>query len=148
MTPATALPDPAFRPEFYTDTGVKRIIAWVIDTAVIIGMILIVLPFTGFLGIFFLPILYLVIGFAYRVWTLSRRSATLGMRLMAIEFRDSRGDPFDLTHAVLHTLGFTITASMILPHLASITLMALTPRGQGLSDLVLGTAAINRPANS
>jgi hypothetical protein len=46
----------------------------------------------------------------------------------------------------LHTLGYTLTIATLLPQLLSIALMLTGARGQGLSDLVLGTVAINRPA--
>jgi uncharacterized RDD family membrane protein YckC len=67
------------------------------------------------------------------------------MRLAAIEFRRFDGGPLDPLTAFLHTLGYTVSWAMVLPQLASIACMLVTPRGQGLSDLVLGTVAINRP---
>jgi len=142
----SGLPDPMIKPEFYTDTGTKRLIAWFIDTALIVILCLIIIPFTAFTALFFLPFLYLVVGFAYRTVTLANRSATWGMRLMAVEFRDNQGARMTLPLAFAHTLGFTISVSMVLPQVVSIVLMLTTARGQGLSDLVLGTAAVNRVA--
>ena len=68
------------------------------------------------------------------------------MRLMAIEFRDRTGRRFDLATAFLHTLGYTLTIATLLLQVLSIGLMLTSARRQGLSDLVLGTVAINRPA--
>jgi uncharacterized RDD family membrane protein YckC len=103
-------------------------------------------PFTAFTALFFLPFLYLLVNFLYRWISLTRRSATPGMRLMAIEFRKSDGRPFDAATAAVHTLGFVISFAMVLPQLLSAFLMVVSGRGQGLSDLVLGSVVINRSA--
>jgi uncharacterized RDD family membrane protein YckC len=105
-----------------------------------------ILPMTAFTGLFFLPLLFLTVSFVYRTFTLAGRAATWGMRLFAIEFRDHRGRNFDLPTAFLHTLGYTVTISMLLPQIVSAALMLTGPRGQGLTDLVLGSVAINRAA--
>ena len=141
-----ALPDPETQPEFYADVPTKRLLAFVVDTAVIIVLCLLVLPFTAFTGLFFFPVLMAVIGFAYRVVTIARGSATWGMRLVAIEFRAADGRRFDLGLAFAHTLGLTISFALPLLQVASIVLMLTRPRGEGLSDLVLGTVALNRRA--
>lgn len=144
----TTLPDPDRQAEFYADVPIKRALAWVVDAIVIAIITMIVVPFTLFLSLFFLPALYLTISFLYRTISLARHSATPGMRLMAIEFRDRTGARFDLGTAFLHTLGYTLTISTLLPQLLSMGLMLTTARGQGLSDLVLGTVAINKPARN
>lgn len=140
------LPDPDTQPDFYTDVPVKRLIAFVIDTVLIVILCLLVLPFTAFTGIFFFPFLMMVIGFAYRVVTIAAGSATWGMRLMAIELRDASGQRFGLSQAFLHTLFFTISFSMVVTQVISVVLMLSVPRGQGLPDMMLGSAAINRAA--
>ena len=145
-TYSSRLPDPEFQPEFYAGTPSKRAFAWVLDTAIIVAFCAIIIPFTAFTALFFLPFLYLVVGFVYRWVTISSRSSTLGMRLMAIEFRGHDGERLSSTTAFLHTLGYTVSMSMVLPQVISVGLMMVSPRGQGLSDFVLGTAAINRPA--
>jgi uncharacterized RDD family membrane protein YckC len=144
----SSLPDPEYQAEFYADVPVKRALAWGVDTILIALITLLVVPFTLFLGLFFLPVLYMALSFLYRTVGLARRSATPGMRLMAIEFRDRTGARFDLGTAFLHTLGYTLTISTLLPQLLSIGLMLTTARGQGLTDMVLGTVAINKPARS
>jgi uncharacterized RDD family membrane protein YckC len=103
-------------------------------------------PFTAFTGLFFFPVLMAVVGFAYRVVTIARGSATWGMRLMAIEFRGSDGQRFDLGLAFAHTLGLTISFALPILQVISIVLMLTGARGQGLSDLVLGSVAVNRRA--
>jgi len=146
MPDTWALPDPVTQPEFYADVPAKRLVAFIVDTVVIIVLCLLVLPFTAFTGVFFFPVLMTVIGFAYRVVTITRDSATWGMWLVAIEFRGSDGRRFDLSLAFAHTLGLTISFALPLLQVASIVLMLTRPRGEGLSDLVLGTVALNRRA--
>jgi uncharacterized RDD family membrane protein YckC len=67
------------------------------------------------------------------------------MRLMGIELRDHTGAQLNGTLALLHTLGYTMSVVTLPLQLISMGMMALTPRGQGLSDTLLGTTAINRP---
>lgn len=140
------IPDPVTQPEFYADVTSKRLLAWLVDTVLIVLICLLILPFTAFTGLFFFPFLMLVVGFAYRVATIARGSATWGMRLVAIEFRRLDGQRFDLTMAFLHTLGYTVSIGMPLLQVISIVLMLTTERAQGLSDHVLGTVALNRRA--
>ncbi|WP_054304450.1 RDD family protein [Gemmobacter sp. LW-1] len=139
------LPDPERHAEFYEGVTMKRGLAWVVDvilTAIITAMIV---PFTAFTALFFLPLLYLCVSFAYRVLTLASASATPGMRLMNITFLTRNGEKFDFAHAFLHTLGYTLSIGTLLVQVLSVFLMATSSRGQGLSDHVLGTVAINRP---
>ena len=90
------LADPVTQPQFYRDVAGKRLMAWVADTILIALICLLILPFTAFLAAFFFLGLMAVVGFAYRVITLAGGSATLGMRLFAIEFRDRDGARFDI----------------------------------------------------
>lgn len=140
------LPDPDLHADFYADVPFKRLLAWVLDFFAITALTIVVLPFTAFVGLFFLIPLWLTVSFAYRVVTLANWSATPGMWLMAIEFREHTGARFGLATAAMHTLIYSVAIGMFFPQVVSIILMLTTPRRQGLSDLALGTAAINRPA--
>ncbi len=140
------LPDPLTQPEFYADIPMKRLLAWLVDTVMIVILCVLILPFTAFTGLFFFPVMVLVIGFVYRVTTLTNRSATWGMRLMAIELRNAEGERFGLPLAFAHTLGLSISFAMPLLQVISIVMMLVTARRQGLSDQLLGTVAINRAA--
>lgn len=146
--PYARLPDPDLQADFYRDVGLKRAVAWLVDTVLVALLTAIAIPLTAFIALFFLPILFLALNFLYRWVTLTGRSATWGMRLAAIEFRRIDGAPFDPVTALLHTLGYTASVAMVLPQLLSIALMLTTARGQGLTDFVLGTVAINRPGRS
>ena len=140
----THLPDPDTQAAFYDGVAIKRLLAWIVDTVLIVLVALAVVPFTAFTGIFFFSLLILVVGFIYRTTTMAGGSATWGMRLFAIEFRTMHGERFDLGTAFAHTLGYTLSVSIFPAQVVSIILMLTTARGQGLTDHVLGTVALNR----
>lgn len=131
---------------FYDGVPAKRLLAFIVDS-ILIGIITIVLiPFTAFTAIFYLPLLAIVVGFLYRWLTLSSGSATWGMRLAAIEIRTFRGERLDPVTAFIHTAVFSLLLGMVIPCLVSAAMMLLTPRKQGLHDMLLGTAALRRAA--
>jgi uncharacterized RDD family membrane protein YckC len=140
------LPDPAREPGFYEGVTAKRGLAWVVDAAITFGLCLLALPFTAFTALFWWPLLWLMVGFLYRWATLATGSATWGMRLMAVTIRDRNGDRLDPATAFAHVLGYTVSMALFPLQLVSVALMVALGRGQGLTDLVLGTAVINRPA--
>lgn len=144
--PDTALPDPELLPEFYRYVPFKRLVAWVIDTLLILLLTLVVVPFTAFTAVFFLPLLYVALNLGYRTVGLARWSATPGMWVMAIELRHLSGHRLDPGNAFLHSLGYTVSVLIPFLQVVSICLMLVTPRGQGLTDHILKTAALNRPA--
>lgn len=143
---ASGLPDPDYHAEFYTDVPSKRLMAWVIDV-ILITILTSVLTMLGFLiPLLFLPFLFAVVSFLYRWTTIASRSATPGMRFMAIELRDRDGHPLDGGTAFLHTAGYAFSVLTVPLQLVSVVMMLMTARRQGLTDTVLGTAAINRRA--
>lgn len=141
-----ALPDPDTQPQFYQSVPSKRLIAWVIDSAVTFVLCLGAVLVTAFVGLFVWPLLFLVLGFAYRVVTIAGGSATWGMRFAGIELRDTTGARLDLGQAVAHTAGYTISVGIPILQVISVVMMLTGPRGQGLTDSVLGTVALNRRA--
>ena len=143
----SGLPDPDYHAEFYTDVPSKRLMAWVIDT-VLIAAVVFLISLTGFLlPLLIFPVLFALVAFLYRWWSIAARSATPGMRFMAIELLDRDGRAFDGTTAFLHTAGYTVSVVTVPLQLISIIMMLTTPRRQGLTDIILGTAAVNRRAN-
>ena len=86
----------------------------------------------------------LVVGFFYRWFTIANRSATWGMRLLAMELRDLDGARLSGGQALAHTAGYTFSVVTAPLQLISIAAMAFSPRGQGLTDFVLGTTATHR----
>lgn len=140
------LPPPDLRPEFYEYVALKRLGAWVIDTLAILLLTLIALVFTAFLGALIFPLFYLAVNVAYRTVALSRWSATPGMMLLAIEFRDQTGHRLSPQLALQHTLIYTVSVLFAPLQVLSIALMLVTARGQGLGDHILRVVALNRPA--
>jgi uncharacterized RDD family membrane protein YckC len=140
------LPDPVRESEFYAGVTVKRGLAWVADAAITLALCLLALPFTAFTALLWWPVLWLLVGFLYRWATLTTGSATWGMRLMALTLRDRDGSRLDGSTAFAHVAGYTVSMALFPLQLVSIALMVALGRGQGLTDLLLGTAVINRPA--
>lgn len=140
------LPDPIRHAEFYAGVPLKRGIAWIVDTVLVAALTAVVVLLTAFTGLFILPVLWLVLSFVYRWVTMTGHSATWGMRLTGIRFLTREGERFDAATAFLHTLGYSVSVAFVLPQVISVGLMLISPRGQGLTDHLLGTVAINRPS--
>jgi uncharacterized RDD family membrane protein YckC len=115
----------------------------VIDMVIIGVLSALVLPFTAFTGVFFFPFLMIVTGFLYRWGSIAAASATWGMAIMGIRLEDSRAQNLSGSLAFLHTLGYSISVAVAPLQLISVVLMLVTARGQGLTDLFLGTQAVN-----
>ena len=141
---AWGLPDPDTQPEFYRDVLTKRLIAWFVDV-IVIGLVVTLLTVMSiFTALFFLPLVWMTVGFLYRWATIAGKSATPGMRLVSLELRRSDGSPFDGTTAFLHTAGYFFSVVTFPLQLISIVMMLLSEKKQGLTDMILGTVAINR----
>lgn len=146
-TPAmTALPDPHHHADLYEGVSFKRLIAWVVDVVLTILITAVLVPFTLFTALFYLPFLYLVVSFVYRWITIARGSATPGMRMAAIELRNRDGNRLDAGEAALHTLGYSLSFAIFPAQIVSVALMMISERGQGLTDHIMGTAMLNRRA--
>lgn len=144
--PYWGLPDPDTQAEFYDDVTLKRLFAWIVDVVLIAAICVLISLLTFGIGFFLWGLIYLAVSFVYRVTTITNASATPGMRLTAIELRNHRGERFDRTTAALHTLGYFVSMSTFVVQVISIVMMFTTPRRQGLVDMMLGTAAVNRAA--
>jgi uncharacterized RDD family membrane protein YckC len=149
LGPMPGLPDPGLDRQFYTGVPARRLAAWAVDFVVVVLLSLVLIPVVGILtlglGFFVAPLLFMAVGFAYRVATVASRSATWGMRLMGIELRRSDGTRFDLGFAALHVALYTGTVMLPVLLLASGVTVLATRYQQTLPDLVLRTTAINRP---
>jgi uncharacterized RDD family membrane protein YckC len=142
----TGLPDPDTDPQFYINVAPKRLLAWGIDLVLTVGItVAITLASFGLLLVLAVPVFFLT-NLIYRIWSIAAHSATPGMRFMAIELRGHTGARLDTGEAVLHTLGYLVVTSFVIPQLIGIAMMATGPRGKGLHDLLIGSTAINRPA--
>ena len=144
MTIEHSLPDPERHAAFYDGVALKRALAWIVDTIFVTLIVALVTLFTAFTALFILPVLWLTVGFIYRWVTISGRSATWGMRLVGIEFLDRTGMRFDAATAFAHTMGYSLSMAFVLPQVISVGLMCMSRRGQGLTDMLLGSVAVNR----
>ena len=142
----THLPNPDTQPEFYQSVTSKRFVAWLFDIALISLLCIVPVFLTFGFGLFFLPLIYAVISFVYRVITISNGSATLGMRFMGIELRDAFGERMDMGKALAHTAGYFISMAFFVVQIISIIMMLTSARCQGLTDAFLGTVMINQRA--
>lgn len=142
--PSLSLPDPDTRPEFYRGTASKRLLAWMVDALVVLSLSFVASILTLGIGFFFFIAIATVVSFLYRWMTLAGGSATWGMRLMAIELREADGGTLQSSTALIHTAGYLFSCWTAPLQLISMVLMGVSGRGQGLSDMVLGTAAVNR----
>ncbi|MFW8592727.1 RDD family protein [Cribrihabitans neustonicus] len=140
------LPDPLERPEAYSGVVAKRLFAWIADSIVILCLSAVAVVLTAFTGLLIWPMLYLAVGLAYRTLTIASGSATWGMRLAGIELRTAAGTPLNAGEAALHTAGYSLSMAFAPLQVISVVLMLTGARGQGLSDLALGTAMLNRRA--
>ncbi|MEP5760379.1 MAG: RDD family protein [Litoreibacter sp.] len=141
-----SLPDPIAQPEFYQGTAVKRFFSWMIDLVIIflISAVIATLPF--FIGWFFFPLIFLATQMIYCIGSLSRQSSTPGMRLMNIELRGPNGGYLQPGEAALHTIAYVVSMGFVIPQLITLALIMISPKGQGLHDLIVGATVINVPS--
>lgn len=141
-----SLPDPITQPEFYQGTAVKRFLAWMMDLVVIflISAVLATLPL--FIGWFFFPLIFLAVQLIYCIASLSRHSATPGMRMMNLELRGNTGGYMQPGEAAVHTIAYVVSMGFVIPQLITLALIAISPKGQGLHDLLVGATVINSPS--
>ena len=140
------IPDPATQPEFFEGVIVKRLIAWTLDliAITIIAAIFATLPL--FIGWFFFPLVFLAVKLVYCIGTISRTSATPGMRLMNIELRNREGRALEPSEAAVYTISYVISMAFVIPQLITLALTVITPKGQGLHDMFAGATVINSPS--
>ncbi len=142
----THLPDPDRQPEFYQSVAIKRFVAWLFDIAFVSLLCTVAIFLTLGMGLFILALIYAVVSFVYRVVTIANGSATLGMRFMGIELRDSFGARMDTGKAVAHTAGYFVSMAFPVLQIISVIMMLTSARCQGLTDAFLGTVMINQRA--
>ncbi|CAD0185347.1 RDD family protein [Ruegeria sp. THAF57] len=142
----THLPDPDRQPEFYQSVAIKRFVAWLFDIAFVSLLCTVAIFLTFGMGLFILALIYAVVSFIYRVVTIANGSATLGMRFMGIELRDSFGARMDTGKALAHTAGYFVSMAFPVLQIISVIMMLTSARCQGLTDAFLGTVMINQRA--
>jgi uncharacterized RDD family membrane protein YckC len=145
------LPDPDLDRQFYEGVPARRLFAWFVDLFIVLAIgvpiaVVFGLMTLGF-GFLLFPLVVAAVGFVYRTATIAGGSATWGMRFAGIEFRRSDGSRFDLLFAFLHTAIYAVCLGVVVLQLVSCIAILGTRYGQSLPDIILGTTAINRPAD-
>jgi uncharacterized RDD family membrane protein YckC len=136
-------PNPLNHPELFEGVVLRRILAYLIDVAILLGMTgfmwLLVVLTLGLLAVG-AAILTPLIPLAYHTLLIGGRdSATIGMRMMGIHVRSVEGGAPDYLQAGLLTLLFY--ASMALTGLLLIVAF-FNERGRCLHDYLSGTITV------
>lgn len=146
------IPDPETDPQFYDGVPLRRLIAFLLDSLVILILWFVVLVIFGIVTAMTAglaaPLMLLALagtGLFYRWMMLSQRSATLGMMALGIEVRDRRGEKCESGTAFLHSFAFLATLYFLPLAIIGWILMASSPHRRALHDTMLGTVVINRP---
>lgn len=144
------LPDPATAPELFDGLLTRRALAWALDSAIIVGIVVAVM-FVGFVvgvltlgvGWLTLPIVVPLSILAYYTATLgSTARSTIGMRVFDLVLTPTRGMPLDGWKILVHPLIFWITVWISWPF--SLLFALFTPRRQMIHDLITGTLMVRR----
>jgi len=144
------LPDPKTAPELFDGVLTRRVLAYLIDLAIllvigaVVGLVSLIagIPTLG-LAWFLSPISMAVAVVIYYAATLgSQRRATIGMAMMDLVLTPTRGLPLEGWRAFAHPLLFWITCWFLAPF--SLLVALFTPRRQMIHDLVLGTLMVRR----
>lgn len=144
------LPDPTTAPELFEGVLTRRIMAYLVDFAVILFILLAFSIVGAVMGLFtfgigwiaLVPLLPASIVAYYALTLGSHRRATLGMRMMDLVLTPTRGQPLDGPMAFVHTLVFYVTFWISWP--VSLLFALFTPRRQMIHDLVVGTLMVRR----
>jgi uncharacterized RDD family membrane protein YckC len=144
--------DPILHPEYFEGVLARRMIAFVIDLAIIAIPVVFACIFIFFLGIVTLGLgwaLYFLVVPGSVIWALiycgvtmgGPASATIGMRMVDIEVRTWYGAPCYFVLGAVHAIVFWITVSTLTPLVLLVGL--LNDRRRLLHDFVLGTVVVN-----
>src|SRR5690606_39943379 len=144
------LPNPASAPELFEGVLARRVIAFFIDTAIMILLTVVIAVagvIAGFLtlglGWIALPFVIVFVLLGYYAVTLGSPSrATVGMAMMDLVLTPSRGAPLDGWKILIHPLIFWITSWIAWP--VSLAIALFTPRREMVQDLVAGTLMVRR----
>jgi uncharacterized RDD family membrane protein YckC len=149
--------DPATQPEYFEGVLSRRVVAFLIDMAVLaIAMTAVVVIIAifglvtlgiGWLLFFLISPIFVVLAIVYFGSTLgSPASATLGMRAMDLEMRLWYGAPMYFLLAAVHVIMFWISISVFTPLILVVGLF--NPRKRLLHDLICGTVVVNNEARA
>jgi uncharacterized RDD family membrane protein YckC len=142
----TAFSDPAF----VSDIIFKRILAHVVDSAILLAIMapigfFMILTAIATLGLLILPFAFafLALRFLYYVgFTAGARSATPGMRILGIELRTASGGRPDFLQAFLRLAVYYVLIGLLTPLILLVALFNAQRRA--VHDMVSETVVVNR----
>jgi len=139
-------------PEFFQGVLPRRIVAFCIDSVLIIGPIILLALFIFVFGLVTFGLgwlLFWILSPVFVIWAIlyigatlgSQHSATIGMRMMDLELRTWYGGKVYFLLGAVHAIFFWISVSVLTP---LILLVALVNRQHKLlHDFLTGTVMIN-----
>jgi uncharacterized RDD family membrane protein YckC len=144
--------DPWLQPEYFEGVLARRMIAFIIDLAVIMVPVVFAWVFIFFFGIVTFGLgwlLFHLVPLGAALWALvycgatmgGPASATIGMRTVDLEVRTWYGEPCYFLLGAVHALAFWVTISTLTPLVLVVGL--LNDRRRLLHDFLLGTVVIN-----
>ncbi|MFN3349197.1 RDD family protein [Pseudorhodoplanes sp.] len=144
--------DPDTNPELFDGVPARRVLAFIIDLVILAIPLILVWIFFFAIGIVTLglgfalfglmPVIALIWAAFYYGTTLGGpRSATIGMRALAIEMRTWYGGPSYFVLAVVHAGLFWVTTSVLTPLVLLVCFF--NTRKRLLHDFLIGTVVVN-----
>jgi len=139
---------------YFSDIVGKRIIAHIVDSAILLAIMLplgffMVLGAVATLGLLAIPFAFafLALRFIYYVsFTAGPRSATPGMRLLGIELRRVDGGRPDFLQAFLRLSIYYVSVALLTPLILLAVLF--NDQRRTLHDLLSETLVVNRPSSA
>jgi uncharacterized RDD family membrane protein YckC len=146
----TFLPDPLTDSRLYDGVRTRRVLGFLLDVLFLAVLTFAVGVLVFFLGIVTLglgwllyAILWPLVALVYCAFTLGgAKSATPGMRAFGLEMRTLDGGRMNPVLAMLHSVLFYASVSLLTPLVILVSLVA--DRKRLLQDLILGTVVVNR----
>jgi uncharacterized RDD family membrane protein YckC len=143
------IPEPLDRPELYDGLLWRRSIAFCIDAALLLGVMLVLMVFNLFTFFIFAGLIFLIwaapLFVIYDTLTVgSEASATFGMRLMGVQVRSWDGGRATYLHALIASALFWF----LVPLTGGLILLAapFSDRRRHVHDMLSGTVVINARA--
>ena len=138
--------------QLYVGVRTRRMMAFLIDYAMVVLLVIVAVPLVGLLGIATLGIgwlLFAVLGpliaLSYVAWTVGGpNQATWGMQWMDIRLVRYDGQPVDWMTAIVHAVIFWAANTLLTPFILLIGLF--TRHKRLLHDLALGTVVVRNRA--
>jgi len=144
-----APPDPLTEPDLYDGVLPRRVIAYVLDLALIFGLWIVLSMVFGVAGILTFGaltplglVVLAILPIAYHTFFIGRDGATPGMRMFDLEVRSWTGRAADTSQAFLTTVLFY--ASVGLTAWLVLLVPLFTDRNRTFHDILAGTIVLRR----